>query len=259
MIGQAHTSSVQLDERVELHQLLFHLSRVGHLSDAAQRGPCCFTSRLAICFGPSRPATTTGNDGAVDHLVLSLSVIVFRVIWHRVSPMQPVGIDQLFAMDETEALALEPLLHRSNFLTWQPCLRARLSFSFSLSLSLTLTLTLTLTLILRSSLFALRSLPISSCVLSLSLLPSSHPSLFFFRSHRVPDRGRELSKTCEQQSAFVSVTADRKTMTCAVLIAQHDAKTSGLGRLSTIQYSPTGSSCIHRCAICTTDLPTGIF
>ena len=119
LIGQAHPISVQLDERVELHHMLFRLSRVGHLSDAAQRGLCCFTNRLAICFGPSRPAATTGNDWAVDRLVLSLSVIVFRVTKHRISPLQPVGIDQLFAMDEhvgpSEALALEPLLHRSSF------------------------------------------------------------------------------------------------------------------------------------------------
>ena len=35
-------------------------------------------------------------------------------------------------------------------------------------------------------------------------------SLFFLRSHRVPDRGRELSKLANKQSAIVSVTAERK-------------------------------------------------
>ena len=92
-----------------------------------------------------------------------------------------------------------------------------------------------------------------SCSLSLSF------SFFFDRTESPIDRGRELVLTFEQTVRIRICYCRSKNMTCAVLTAQRDAKTGGLGRPSTIQYSPTGSSCIHRCATCTTDLPTGIF
>ena len=58
-----------------------------------------FTTSTNSCPAATTTAPT-GCYGAVDSPVFSFAAVAFRVVRHRVSQMEHLDIDQLFAMDE---------------------------------------------------------------------------------------------------------------------------------------------------------------